>query len=197
MAHILNRCEVALNDSRFTWRHNGVLNYFSTCINKTPGLEVYIDLPGHQTTAGAGTLPPNVVVTAQVPDLCIVNNKTNSVEIYELTIPQEKRIEEAHRYKTSKYSHFLTDIQGRNVNLNTIEIGSATGYINERNKAALKSLHKYVKSGINFKNFTANISAITVMSSHFIFNARNHKEWQSPGYVGPPIKPRGRNIGTN
>ena len=119
------------------------------------------------------------------------------MEIFELTIPQEKRIEDAHRYKTGKYSHFLTDIQGRNVSLHTIEVGSATGYINERNKASLKALHKYVKNGITFKNFTSNISAITVMSSHFIFNARNHKDWQSPGYVGPPLKPRGRNVGTN
>ena len=119
------------------------------------------------------------------------------MEIFELTIPQEKRIEDAHRFKTDKYSHFLTDIQGRNVSLHTIEVGSATGYINERNKAFLKSLHRYVKNGITFKNFTSNISAITVMSSHFIFNARNDKEWQSPGYVGPPLKPRGRNVGTN
>ena len=197
LPHILNGCKVALNDSRYTWRHNGVLNFLSSCINQTPDLEVNIDLPGHQTTAGAGTLPPNIVVTDQIPDLCIINNKTNSVEIFELTIPQEKRIEDAHRYKTGKYSHFLTDIQGRNVSLHTIEVGSATGYINERNKASLKALHKYVKNGITFKNFTSNISAITVMSSHFIFNARNHKDWQSPGYVGPPLKPRGRNVGTN
>ena len=103
--------------------------------SETPDLEVYIDLPGNQTTAGAGTLPPKIVVTDQIPDLCIINNKTNSVEIFELTIPQEKRIEDAHGFKTDKYSHFLTDIQGRNVSLYTIEVGSATGYINERNKA--------------------------------------------------------------
>ena len=119
------------------------------------------------------------------------------MDIYELIISQEKRIQEAHRFKTGKYSHFLTDVQGRNVKLHTIEIGSATGHINERSKATLKSLHRYVKSGINFKNFTANISAIMVMSSHFIFNARNHKAWQSLGYVGPHIKLRVRNIGTN
>ena len=135
LAHILNGCKVALNDSRYTWRHNGVLNFLNSCINKTPDLEVYIDLPGNQTTAGAGTLPPNIVVTDQIPDLCIINNKTNSVEIFELTIPQEKRIEDAHGFKTDKYSHFLTDIQGRNVSLYTIEVGSATGYINEGNKA--------------------------------------------------------------
>jgi len=78
-------------------------------------------------------------MTAQKPDLVVINNKTNSVVIFELTVPQEQRINEAHRFKTSKYSHFLTDILGRNVTLQTIEIGSVTGYVNERNKSSLKA----------------------------------------------------------
>ena len=127
----------------------------------------------------------------------MINNKTNSVVISELTVPQEQRIDEAHRYKTGKYSHFLTDIQGRDVTLHTIEIGSVTGYVNERNKASLKALHHFVKKDIKLKDFISNISAISIMSSHFIFNARDHQEWESPGYVGPPIRKRGRTPGCN
>ena len=145
--------------------------------------------------AGGGTIPPNITVTTQKPDLVVINNKSNSVNIFELTIPQENRIEEAHRLKTGKYSHFLTDIQGRNVSLHTIEIGSVTGHVNERNKASLKTLHQFVRKDIKLKDFISNISAITIMSSNFIFNARDHQDWDSPGYVGPPIKSRTRTAG--
>ena len=47
------------------------------------------------------------------------------------------------------------------------------------------------------QNIISNISAISIMSSHFIFNARDHQEWESPGYVGPPIRKRGRTPGCN
>ena len=121
----------------------------------------------------------------------------NSVHLYELTVPQESRIDEANRHKSNKYSHFLTDILNRNVSLHPFEIGSVTGHISERNKITLKSLHKFVKQEIPLKSFISNISAIAILCSHFIFNARKQREWQSPGYVGPPLKMKSRNIGAN
>ena len=161
-------------------------------------MEVYVDIPGQQTTA-AGTVPPSVTVTAEKPDICIIDRRPprNSVHLYELTVPQESRIDEANRHKSNKYSHFLTDILNRNVSLHPFEIGSVTGHISERNKITLKSLHKFVKQEIPLKSFISNISAIAIMCSHFIFNARKQREWQSPGYVGPPLKMKSRNIGAN
>ena len=67
--------------------------------------------------------------------------------------------------------------------------------MNERNKASLKTLHQYVRKDIKLKDFISNISAITIMSSNFIFNVRDHQEWDSPGYVGPLIKSRTRTAG--
>ena len=101
LAHILNGCKVALDDSRYTSRHNGVLNFLSSCINKTPDLEVYINLPGHGTTAGAGTLPPNV-------DLCIIKNKTNSVEILYWPYHRKKGLKS---HTDSRQANILTSWQ--------------------------------------------------------------------------------------
>ena len=56
-------------------------------------------------------------------------------------------------------------------------------------------LHQFVRKDIKLKDFISNISAITIMSSNFIFNARDHQEWDSPGYVGPLIKSRTRTAG--
>ena len=200
LAHITNNCEVALNQGRWNFRHDSILNFVSNCIERMEGMEVYIDIPGQQTTA-AGTVPPSVTVTSEKPDICIVDRRPprNSVHLYELTVPQESRIDEANRLKTNKYSHFLTDIRNRNVSIHPFEIGSATGHINDRNKSTLTSLHKFAKKDIPLKSFSSNISAIAILCSYFIFNARKQKEWHSPGYVGPPLKmkTRNRNIGAS
>ena len=71
-------------------------------------------------------------------------------EYYKLIVPQEIRIDEASRQKTNKYSHFLTNIQNRNVSLHLFEIGSVTGHISERNKNTLTSLHNFVKNRRKF-----------------------------------------------
>ena len=100
------------------------------------------------------------------------------------------RTEAAHQRKANKYAHFLTDIRDYSMNVKPFEVGAHTGYINDRNKASLTNIHKYAKTNIKFKfkYFKEIISAITSVSSHFIFNARKSKEWSKPGYVGPQVK---------
>ena len=46
--HILNFCPIALNQGRYTWRHNSVLHFMSKTImhEKPDDLEVFADLPG-------------------------------------------------------------------------------------------------------------------------------------------------------
>ena len=82
LAHITNNCEVALNQGRWNFRHDSVLNFVSSCIERMEGMEVYIDIPGQQTTA-AGTVPPSITVTAEKPDIFIIDRRPprNSVHL--------------------------------------------------------------------------------------------------------------------
>ena len=68
-----------------------------------------MDIQGHQTQAG-GTVPPNITITTLKPDIVIVDSKKKTVSIFELTVPGEARISEAHRLKYEKYQHFQNDI---------------------------------------------------------------------------------------
>ena len=107
--------------------------------------------------------------------------------IFELTVPAEHRIKIAHDLKYQKYQHFETDITTHTVNLVPFEVGSHTGYISRENKVNIHSLHKFSKKYISLKKFTQNISAITIMSSFFIFNCRNQENWESLDPISGPF----------
>ena len=184
--HILNCCNMSLNQGRFTYRHDSILNYIHKCLDSSK-FTCYIDLVGHQTQDG-GTIPPEVMVTTMKPDLVIIDKQRKIMEIFELTVPGETRISTAHNIKFEKYQHFSTDINSYKVTVTPFEIGSNTGYITRENKERLKKLHKFCKRDIKFRNFKNNISAITVLGSYFLFNNRNIEAWNTPSnYIYVPM----------
>ena len=119
--------------------------------------------------------------------LCIIDNKTKAVNIFELTCPGEQRIDVANKLKKEKYQHFLKDITQYKPSVIPFEVGSNTGHISQRNKQNFNLLHKYCKKNINLNQFKNNISAISGLSSLFIFNCRNEKNWEPMDYILPPL----------
>ena len=144
-----------------------------------------MDIPGCQTPAG-GTLPPSILVTTLRPDIVIIDKQKKEVNIFELTVPGETRLKISHNLKYQKYQHLNSDIRGHTVNIIPFEIGSQTGYISLENKGYLQKLHKFCENNIKLKKFKHNISAVSVLSSYFIFNSRNHG-WGDMGPIVPPF----------
>ena len=79
--HILNGCKRSLNDGRFTFRHDNILHYISSCLDKQK-YKCYIDIRGEQTAAG-GTLPPSMIVSNLKPDVVILSKSDKTVSIFE------------------------------------------------------------------------------------------------------------------
>ena len=179
--HVLNCCQLALTEGRYTYRHDCVLNYIASCLD-TDKYKCYMDIPGHQTTNG-GTLPPDVAVSTLEPDIVIVDRNNKKAAIFELTCPPEHRIETANTLKLNKYSHFNSDQHEMQVAVDAFEVGSKTGHLTKDNKARLAKMHKYCKKGIKLKQFVSNISAITILGSYYIFNCRSQVLWPDM----PPI----------
>ena len=84
LEHILNYCSVALEQKRFTWRHNSVLSHFTSKLKKVKPIEIeiYSDLEGH--TFNGGTIPPDILCTKQRPDMVIINRSKKKVHFLEL-----------------------------------------------------------------------------------------------------------------
>ena len=181
--HILNICKLSLENGKFLWRHNNIVNYVIECLDSSKFM-IYSDLPGH--TVGAGSVPPEICITTQKPDIVIIDRKEKLIHIFELTVPFEQNIEQRHREKSDKYAHFATDCTGYNCVVTAFEVGSR-GYISSRNHSALYTLHKYTKPGIKLSKFKSNISALALYSSYYIFITRNEEFFTQPPFLLPPF----------
>ena len=118
---------------------------------------------------------------------CDCEQTKKTVSIFELTVPSEARIETSNKIKLEKYEHFKQDIKNYEVSVIPFEIGSHTGHISRNNKTNLNKLHKFCKPDIKLKKFKDNISAITSLSSYYVFNCRNQPEWESSDPISEPF----------
>ena len=94
-------------------------------------------------------LTTHLLVTAQDPDLVVIDRMEETMNILELTVLLETNIKNANAQKMNKYEHFITDISTRDVSVHPFEICSR-GYISPSNKAILKKLHKLCKPSVSF-----------------------------------------------
>ena len=157
-------------------RHDQVLLYLLKTL-AAPGLEgltFYSDLEGWKV--GGGSIPPDIIVTAQRPDLVILDKRRTPTEIHlvELTIPFDtiEGIERAKERKSERYAALATDIreQGLKCHLHTLEIGTR-GYISPRNRGTITHLCK-IAGERKVKEVLGNCSKQALLGSKVIYNAR-------------------------
>ena len=67
-------------------------------------------------------------MTAEKPDLVIIDRMEEKMDILELTVPLETNIKNANTQKMNKYEHFITDVTTRDVSVHPFEIGSRSLY---------------------------------------------------------------------
>ena len=182
-AHVLNGCQKFLQQGRYTWRHDNVLGFLWQVL-RTGGKKVYADLPGREAPGG-GTIPADILVTAERPDLVHVDRDVNTLQIFELTVPFESRIDGAHALKKDKYVNLMNDITdaGWTCNIETLEIGSR-GMISKRNSETLNKMFKLAeKKSFKKKNFLNTISKLAILGSYKIWISRKEESWISPGLL--------------
>ena len=182
--HCLNGCKVSLNQGRFTWRHNNIVNYIVQSVN-TSKYKVYSDLPGHGTSNG-GSLPPSMVVTNLKPDIVIIDENKKEAKIFELTCPMEHNINRQHKYKSDKYAHFETDIKSHRATTCAFEV-SSRGTLTNENIARLSLIHKYLKKHIKKSTFIKNIKSLSILSSYYIYTERKNLTWDQTAFINPPF----------
>jgi hypothetical protein len=91
--HVLVHCKHTLDQGRLTWRHDSVLNHIAGCLKSAlvgkSTVELYCDLDGLQAPGG-GSIPADVLVQAQRPDLVIHDwsvQGRHKIALVELTCP--------------------------------------------------------------------------------------------------------------
>ena len=161
----------------------------STVVNliNTKSHTVYSNITGFSTSS-KGTIPPNLCVTTEKPDIVIIDEQKKTVDIFELTVPFDTRIDKAHNLKMDKYSHFTTDI---NTNYRTtvtaFEI-SSRGQVSRDNKQRLKTLYKFTDKSTKLKTFINNISSLAITGSYYIFVSQKEPTWTETSTLSPVFK---------
>ena len=121
--HILTGCPVALDQSRYTWRHDSVLQVLVHRPQQQlpDSFKLYADLPGYLASVyPPSTIPTNLSSTLSGrPDFVLVSNK--SICLFDLTIPTntQQHLLAARAQKEGWYSCVQYDLQlsGLSVNL--------------------------------------------------------------------------------
>ncbi len=179
--HTLNHCEVMLD--RYLWRHNSVLSHLYTVIssNLPENLCVYADLPNKHL--GASTVPIDISITKQKPDLVIVYSDKKSFIIFELSIPFEPNIDNTHKLKVDAYQLLISDIEdaGYDMDYFPFELGSR-GYISKENELRLKQLLRKT-SKAKYNQVKQTLCKIVLISSYIIFHSKYEDSWVNPAYV--------------
>ena len=122
-----------------------IVSYVVNSID-TEKYTVFSDIPGH-TAAGGGSVPPEICITAQKPDIVIVEKSLKSIHLFELTCPLEQNIKKNHDIKLNKYSHFVTDLSSermkcRRLGARAIQVTQNRGFIVPNHTVAYAVSHQ-------------------------------------------------------
>ena len=186
LLHSLNNCSVMLNQGKYTWRHNSILNKLlqTLKIHVPAPNKIFCDLPGHMV--GISTIPTDILVTTLKPDLVIVNYEEKTLSIIELTVPFDSNIEIANQRKSQKYENLISDIDetGYSVKFFALEI-SSRGYISPENMKRLKELFP-LSDSFNRKDLNSlklSLQKIALICSYITFYSKYDSEWLEPQLV--------------
>ena len=182
--HILNGCKQALEDGRYSWRHDSVLQKIVSGLRSLlpTSTAIFADLPHFRADESPpATVPPQLLCTSARPDIVIRND--NVVHIMELTICSNNAnaMTEAKRRKESKelYHTLLNDLLRKGVRASylTIEIG-ALGHHPPGLPHRLASFLGMKSQRIQLRSILDEAAKISISSSQVIFWARGCQNWQ-------------------
>ena len=105
LLHVLKSCQNALEDGRFTWRHNNILHYVIGLIEKGVGssedVRISVDLADSRyQKKGISTIPVECGTTNLCPDICVLWEQLKEILIFELSVPFETNVVQKHEYKS-------------------------------------------------------------------------------------------------
>ena len=142
-------------------------------------MTVYADLNGWRVNGG--TIPHNLVLTEQIPDLVIIDRSATptKVVLLELTVPWDSSnsFQAALERKTARYERLAGDLRDNGyTTLNLpLEVG-CRGVINARNHLVLETLCNMFKIRAH-KKLLGSLGRIALMGSYRIWLARHSQEW--------------------
>ena len=172
LLHVVAGCKVYLQQGRYTWRHNSVLNFLATSLKAVDRSSLYADIPGFPS--------PSIIRGDNVrPDL-LLKTKDNCLYILELTIGFETNITNNAERKHLNYLRLVSDLRSQYTSVTYVNL-------------SMSALGIYANSGLSFLNMCdslsidkqqkrfliSKLSTISIRTTYYILCCRD-KPWSNP-----------------
>jgi hypothetical protein len=152
-------------------------------------VELYCNLDGLQAPIG-GSIPADVMVQAQRPDLVIIDRSVHGrhmIALVKLTCPWDTDAKRAKERKTARYADLKVDPsnEGWDCNLYLIEVGARSHIINSVKESFWLVYRAWVPAGhrSGIGQMMKDVRKISLVCSFAISQARNDPVWFSPRLV--------------
>ena len=169
LQHIVSSFKLYLDQGRYTWRHDSVLNFIANSLSALPSYSIYADLPPF--------LSPSLVTGDSLrPDLFLIT-KNKTLYICELTIGFETSIQVNSDCKALKYNPLHHSLRSKYCQINFINLSlGALGTVGSSPDSFSELLKAVDFDSKTQKAILSRIMSITIRCTYYIFCCRN-KPW--------------------
>ena len=166
-------CKTALNQARYTWRHNSLLKTVASHLQSVLiplNASLYVDIPGY--------LNPSEIFESARPDLLVVCGE--SVSAIELTCCFELNTKKARDYKSTRYQELGKQIKSKQ-SLKLILVEITTSGIVTRD---IRMFELFLNDlGLNSDKTIIKCMEVCIRVSFYICYRRN-LTWNNPDLLG-------------
>ena len=172
LLHVVAGCKSYLNEGRFTWRHDSVLNFIASIIKSVKACNIYADLPAF--------ISPSVITGDKLrPDL-VLTLTTKCIYILELTIGFESNLHTNTKRKRQKYEELINEQQNNYEKVKFVNMSlSSLGVFSQSSIGFTDMLNDLNVDEQCRKYYVKKVIDMCIRSSYYIFCKRN-KEWDNP-----------------
>ena len=173
LMHVISGCTEYLNEGRFTWRHDSVLNFIASSLTCVKGSKLYVYLPGF--------IAPSVITGDELhPDLLLTIE--NKLYILELTVGFETnlKINSKLNRKLKKYLPLISDQENNFDKVKFVNVSiSLLGVFGQSMNTFIDMLKDLKFDEQHVRYVKKKIISTCIRASYYIFCQRN-KDWNSP-----------------
>ena len=172
LLHVVAGCKTYLNEGRFTWRHDSVLNFIALTLKSVEQFNLYADLPGYVSSSvlTGDELRPDLLMT--------LGNKC--IYILELTVGFESNLHNSVIRKRQKYLDLINDQHKNYEKVKFINLSiSSLGVFSHTSPDFIEMLNDLGFNEQCRKYCLRKIINICIRSTYYIFCKRN-QEWSNP-----------------
>ena len=158
--HLIFGCKEYLNERRFMWRHNAVLNSIVSSLTCVKGFKLYLDLPGFST--------PSVITGDELRPDCLLTIENKLLYVLELTVGFKTNLKINSDGKLKKYLPLISDQENNFDKVKFVNVSiSLLGVFGQSTYTfidMLKELMNYILDTLKRKLFLLVFEHLTIYS---------------------------------